>query len=122
MVEDPSQKLYIVRLGAWNCTCAAFAFAAFPGGGSQAFSMDVGPRVEDREMDMDIDEAGEGAGEDGWGFGGVSLDGAGAGDNVPCCKHLLACLLAERWQSGLGSYVEERRIGRNEMAGIAADI
>ena len=40
---------------------------------------------------------------------------------VPCCKHLLACLLAERWHAALGSYVMGRRVGKEEMAGIIAD-
>ncbi|OIW25817.1 hypothetical protein CONLIGDRAFT_504570 [Coniochaeta ligniaria NRRL 30616] len=123
VAEDPAQKMYIVRLGAWNCTCAAFAFAAFPGGGSQAFSVDGGgSRDEDVRRDMDGDVVAGEVGEDDWSFGGVSLDGTGEGGSVPCCKHLLACLLAERWQSGLGSYIEERRVGRNEMAGIVADV
>jgi hypothetical protein len=63
-----------------------------------------------------------------WTFGGASLDGsaagagAGAGEGVPVCKHLLACLLAERWSVALGRYVVERRVGREEMAGIVADV
>lgn len=32
------------------------------------------------------------------------------------CKHLLACVLAER----IGGYVEEREVVREEMAGWAA--
>lgn len=122
VTEDPAQKMYIVRLGAWNCTCAAFAFAAFPGIGSMAFSLNGGSRSNDSRMDVDEAASREGIGESDWSFGGVSLDGAGEGGSVPCCKHLLACLLAERWQTGLGSYIEERRVGRNEMAGIVADI
>lgn len=59
-----------------------------------------------------------------WSFGGMSLDGlaAGAGEGVPVCKHLLACLLADRWSVALGRYVVERRVGREEMAGIVADV
>ena len=41
------------------------------------------------------------------------------GEEVPLCKHLLACLLAERWEVVKGS-VEERVVGREEMAGWAA--
>lgn len=122
VAEDPAQKMYVVRLGAWNCTCAAFAFAAFPGGGSHALSLDEELRDDDRRKVVDGDgAAGEGS-QDDRSFGGMSLDGTGEGGNVPCCKHLLACLLAERWQTGLGGYIEERKVGRNEMAGIVADI
>lgn len=110
--------MYVVRLGAWNCTCAAFAFAAFPGDG-MAFV--EGDGDVDMDMDMDVgedDDDGTQSRDDGeWSFGGMSL-----GDGVPCCKHLLACLLAERWSAALGEYVEERKLGTSEMAGIVADI
>lgn len=59
-----------------------------------------------------------------WQFGGLSYDGLGEdGEAVPpCCKHLLACVLAERWGAMLGRYVIQRTVGREEMAGIFADI
>lgn len=60
-----------------------------------------------------------------WEFGGLSADGrdGGAdGSNVPCCKHLLACVLAERWDAVLGGYVEERLVGREEGAGLVGDL
>jgi hypothetical protein len=63
-----------------------------------------------------------------WSFGGMSCDGLDlgggdtAGEGVPVCKHLLACLLAERWSVALGRYVVERRVGGEEMAGIVADV
>ena len=44
--------------------------------------------------------------------------GEGGGE-VPLCKHLLASLLAERWDV-IGGLVEEREVGREEMAGWAA--
>jgi hypothetical protein len=105
---------YIVRLNAWNCSCAAFAFSAFPASTSGPFS----PHFEDsasgardaRNRDSE------------WEFGGLSSDGtAGHGDGVPCCKHLMACLLAERWEGVLGGHIKQRRVGREEMAGLGAD-
>jgi hypothetical protein len=128
VTDDPGQKIYIVRLGAWNCTCAAFAFAAFPGGGSHALSHGVSEAGRDIKEEEEEEEEDEEDGKarreaDDWEFGGSSLDGTGTGGGgVPCCKHLLACLLAERWASGFGGYIEERRVGRNEMAGIVADV
>lgn len=62
-----------------------------------------------------------------WEFGGLSLDGKGItgknedGGSVPVCKHLLACLLGERWEGVLGAYVKERVVSREEMAGYAAE-
>jgi hypothetical protein len=89
---------YAVRLEAWNCSCAAFAFVAFPGTGSARDSRDENA-----------------LGNAGWVVGGRSL-----GRDVPVCKHLLACVLAERWEGVVGGYVKERKVGREEMAGIGA--
>lgn len=54
-------------------------------------------------------------------FGGFSFDDA-AQQGVPICKHILACLLAEKWEAALGGYVLERSVTREEMAGIVADV
>ena len=87
---------YTVRLEAWNCGCAAFAFEAFPGG-----SLGHSPwaDLEDNDSDSDsdfVERLGGEGGEEGvkWEFGGLSFDGRGDGGKVPICKHLLACLLA----------------------------
>lgn len=54
-------------------------------------------------------------------FGGMSTDGRGdEGGPVPVCKHLLACVLGERWGL-LGGYVKEREISREEMAALGAE-
>lgn len=59
-------------------------------------------------------------------FGGLSLSIENADEArraiPPCCKHLLACVLAERWDAVLGRYVPQRILAREEMAGIFADI
>ncbi len=55
----------------------------------------------------------------------MSHDGeenAGLGDDVPICKHLLACILSERWHAALGRYLIERTMGREEIAGLVADV
>lgn len=95
---------YEVRLGAWNCSCPAFAFSAFP-------PLHPEPPVPVYEPDSD-GEAERG----GWSFGGSSL-----GDGIPpVCKHLLACVLAERCPGLLGGCVEERVVSVEEAAGWAA--
>lgn len=104
------EKVYIVRLGAWNCSCAAFAFSAFPGTAS-SLVFDAG------EEEVEGDDGEAGGGEE-WHFGGVSRDGLGGG--VPCCKHLLACVLAERMGGWVGG-VKEREVGREEMAGLGCE-
>ena len=49
-----------------------------------------------------------------WRFGGLTL-----GDRVPACKHLLACVVAERC-GGFGGLVEEREVEVDEIGGWAA--
>ncbi|KFA64334.1 hypothetical protein S40285_02914 [Stachybotrys chlorohalonatus IBT 40285] len=103
-------RSYLVRLGAWNCSCAGFAYEAFPTRAGAA-----------EEEHADVDElAGQGAGE--WSFGGLSRDGKGAlADAVPCCKHLLACLLAERCGQGLEYAPQTRSVTKEELAEVMAD-
>lgn len=105
---------YIVFLDAWNCTCPSFAFDAFPPVSATSDSM-----KEDKSGGGgEADEAGET-----WTFGGLSTDGTeGFGASIPCCKHLLACVLAERWGDVLGSYVAVKVVGKGEMAGLVADV
>ncbi|KAF6828079.1 ubiquitin carboxyl-terminal hydrolase family protein [Colletotrichum musicola] len=108
-----SATTYLVHLNAWNCTCANFAFEAFP-------ALEDGQQLEILDADA-IDGSDAAAPPPEWQFGGLSLDGMDHG-GVPCCKHLLACLLLEQWGSVLGSYVMENRVGKEEMAGIIADV
>ncbi|KAH6966731.1 hypothetical protein EDB82DRAFT_344144 [Fusarium venenatum] len=99
-----SSKRYIVHLNAWNCSCASFTFDAFPG----------------HHMSM-TDEAQQLHSEEGsWSFGGTSM--GPEGNTPPCCKHLLACLLVDKWSEMLGMYVEDRVVSREDMAGIIADM
>ncbi len=113
---------YVVHVEAWNCSCAAFAFAAFPAGsGMGSLASWSSLRVGDQYGD-----GVGGGGEEKWEFGGLSrnglgLDESGGGGGVPCCKHLLACGLGERW-GVIGEYVKERRVGREEFAGLVAGL
>ncbi|RSM07493.1 hypothetical protein CDV31_008582 [Fusarium ambrosium] len=97
-----SSKRYVVHLNAWNCSCASFTFDAFP--------THAGPAATQVERPSQNE----------WSFGGLSLNASG--DVPPCCKHLLACLLIDKWPTILSQYVEEREISREEMAGIVADL
>lgn len=70
---------------------------------------------------MEKDEGGgvgEQEGEGRGSFGGTSQV---MGEGVPICKHLMACLLAERWEA-LGECVVERGVTREEMAAVMADV
>ncbi|KZL80322.1 ubiquitin carboxyl-terminal hydrolase family protein [Colletotrichum incanum] len=113
---------YLVRLDAWNCTCANFAFDAFPAAAGAADTATAQEDFEDEIMDADAAEDSDWEGEvGGWQFGGLSLNGIESG-GVPCCKHLLACLLSEQWGDALGKYVTERTVSREEMAGLVAEV
>ena len=129
--SNSSGNIYTVRLGAWNCSCAAFAFASFPANSvypsKSPWTLDVG-HEEDVDLDGSGEESNEEGGEEGkWEFGGMSRDGNGAeagggggGGGVPCCKHLLACVLGERW-GVLREYVKERIVSKEEMAGLKCE-
>jgi hypothetical protein len=91
----PGTVSYEVRLDAWNCSCPAFAFAAFPARAPQPHHHQelISPH---------------------WTFGGLTLGG-----DVPICKHLLACALVEHSElfSGL---VQHQTVSMEEFAGWAA--
>lgn len=120
--SSSASTLYIVHTAVWNCTCAAFAFAAFPPLPSEdaaASSFDLNVSAAD-----DDDDDNDGMADEQPRFGGLSFSNNGDDGSVmpPCCKHLLACVLAERWDAVLGRYVTQRSVTREEMAGIFADI
>lgn len=119
--------VYVVRTGAWSCSCAPFALSAFPVETAPAptYAIRAADPHQDRDEDDGVDEEEEtaAAAPADREFGGRSRDGrppsaggVGPGD-VPCCKHLLACVLAERW-GVLGPYVEEREVGPEEAVGL----
>lgn len=70
---------------------------------------------EDEEM-LDVPEDRDSVRDRGdWEWGGLIL----GEEEVPLCKHLLACVLVERWDVA-SAMVEERGVGREEAAGWAA--
>jgi hypothetical protein len=111
--------VYTVRLEAWNCSCAAFAFSAFPGSfssvGRAPWNLGGGEGDEWRVRGSEMGRQGEK-----WEFGGLSFDGMEDGDTVPVCKHLVACLLGERWDV-LGGYFRVKEVSREEMGGVSAE-
>lgn len=112
---------YEVRLQAWNCSCPAFAFAAFPAIHPDPPLSLYEPRENHYQQQNDNDEKEETEpkwyGEDGtWSFGGMRL----SQEMPPVCKHLLACVLVERCSSIFGACVEERNVSVAEAAGWAA--
>lgn len=102
---------YEVHLTAWSCSCPAFAFAAFSASLPSDGSVDHTANAGD-ELDGEANESW--FRETGWRFGGLTR-----GSDVPACKHLLACTIAERCE-GFAGLVEEKEVGMDEVAGWAA--
>lgn len=113
-----STMTYEVRLRAWNCTCPAFAFAAFPAVYPEpplpVFAAQPMSSVDQDSRAGDVGAEKEKAAD--WVFGGVSLEQG----MPPVCKHLLACAMAERCSGVFGKCVEERRASVETAAGWAA--
>ncbi|CAI6328133.1 unnamed protein product [Periconia digitata] len=111
---------YEVRLRAWNCSCPAFTFSAFP----NVFHpqhLPSSPLPAHHQLDGGDDARPEEE-EKMWNFGGLSLDNEVMGANTagPVCKHLLACVLSERCEGLFGGFVVNREVGCEEAAGWAA--
>lgn len=98
-------KAYNVHLDSWNCPCPGFALNAFTAFASP--SKDTAHGTDERAPHITDAEKR---------FGGMALE-----DHVPCCKHLLACLLAEQWhQTGQKRLYTEQQVSKQELAGIIA--
>ncbi|TKA24045.1 hypothetical protein B0A50_06936 [Salinomyces thailandicus] len=91
---------YEVRLDAWSCSCPAFAFSAFPANTAHRTNSEHEVATEHAPL--------------GWCFGGLTL-----GNDMPICKHLLACILVEH-SSIFSHSVEERLVSTEEIAGWSA--
>ena len=106
-----SARVYLVHLDAWSCSCAGFAADAYAARGREG-------RAEPA-----IGDKGDAATRT-WKFGGFSTTGLDAQGSqaIPCCKHLLACLLVDEWEELLAAHVEEKTCTKEELAGIIAGI
>ncbi|KAF4507063.1 hypothetical protein G6O67_005738 [Ophiocordyceps sinensis] len=130
--RDPASpsRTYAVHLDAWSCSCASFALEAFashtqPTAGASLFKSRASPSPFPRASPPSPPSEARPVGQDEQmlSFGGLSLDGLSSrGEHVPCCKHLLACLLVETWSAVMGSGVDDRIVSRQELAGIAAGV
>ncbi|PNY25041.1 Uncharacterized protein TCAP_05020 [Tolypocladium capitatum] len=111
-----ASKTYVVYLDAWSCSCASFALEAFTRHAQPAVKADAAapssPLAPDNDTRPGLSS-----------FGGMGADGLpGHGGDVPCCKHLMACLLAEKWGDVLESRVDDKRATKEELAGIISNV
>ena len=130
---------YEVRTQAWSCTCKAWAFGAYGAGGGERYVDYVdyddadyeAYKAHDKKISLDNNnnknpergqEAADGEalgnGQEGkrWRWGSLMLEEEHRDANGPLCKHLFACVLAERWGVA-GGLVGEREVGREEVGG-----
>ncbi|KAI1003890.1 hypothetical protein K3495_g4320 [Podosphaera aphanis] len=105
---------YRVHLSSWNCSCAAFAFSAYP---TSLPKNSPRPNTTEGSIEM-IERNHLDKEEASCPFGG-SFCSYGNGEAVPLCKHLLACFLGDRWKSVLGPYLKDRWAEREEIAGLS---
>lgn len=95
-------KSYAVHLDAWSCNCSGFALDAYS-------NYDV-TSITKQLQESNITSGG---------FGCLGMDARlGLQEDFPCCKHLLACLLAEKWRGAPRDHVEDRYITKEELAAI----
>ncbi|KAM3506284.1 hypothetical protein MY10362_002453 [Beauveria mimosiformis] len=104
-------RVYLVHLEAWSCSCAGFAVDAYAAGLREGMAETAAGGGDDAAAQM-------------WKFGGLSLTGLDAHgvESTPCCKHLLACLLVDKWEEVLAGHVEDKECTVEELAGIIAGI
>lgn len=92
---EGGEDVYGVRLGAWQCDCAAFAAAAYARSPSASASAETSQRQAAGTTGAEsVREARDRIGRRKVYFGGVSALMMEEG-MPPVCKHLLACALAE---------------------------
>lgn len=131
--QEP-QKVYEVRLKAWNCTCPTFTLSAFRDLDARlrlaSTSTSIPPAerpsnpamLYDRDADADADADG------GSGFAalaavypfGGTLTCTTDRDSPPACKHILACVLFVRCAGLFGGGGEGRPALMEEVAGWCA--
>ncbi|KAH0498670.1 hypothetical protein TgHK011_005911 [Trichoderma gracile] len=92
-------KTYAVHLDAWNCSCGGFALDAY----SHYDTKKQDEQPFQKPTTSPLLRLG-------------SLEVASL-DDFPCCKHLLACLLAEKWKTSSG-HDRDKYTTKEELAAI----
>lgn len=101
---------YEVRVGVWNCTCASFTFAALNAAKPTHSPSSTSQQRTTRGKWDGVDPIPAG------------LRGRYVNErtqDIPICKHLLACSLANGWSAAEGM-IEVKHVSKDEMAGWAA--
>lgn len=96
-------KTYAVHLDAWNCSCGGFALDAY----SHYHDPDKQDQQSVQRSASPLLRLG-------------SLETASP-DEFPCCKHLLACLLAEKWKT-CGGHGRDKHTTKEELAAVIGGV
>ncbi|ODA81518.1 hypothetical protein RJ55_00017 [Drechmeria coniospora] len=124
-----SSRSDLVHLDVWSCSCSSFALEAFrylaeeTTKDSTVFSSPQSscplpsPPRQPGSMHRACHREGQSPSP-------AKITGwlPGDGEDVPCCKHLLACLLSEIWGGLPETRVAARAATKEELAGIAANV
>jgi len=114
---------YETRPYAWNCSCPAFVFSAFKADTSSNERENITtplpifhehsnqkPHQANSGTESTLQEE-----KRSWTAGGLTT-----GDNVPVCKHLLACVLVEHCASMFAHFVKQRDVSLEEIVAWGA--
>ncbi|KAL5606966.1 hypothetical protein BROUX41_003333 [Berkeleyomyces rouxiae] len=121
-------KAHLVNLATWNCNCPSFAYDAFVGRNHGLEEDECAGHPESIRGPKDAPDVGKeqptnvlalaGVDQTVWAdvFGGFSRESA-----PPCCKHILACLLAEKC-SLIDGGIPETALTREQLAGLVFEM
>lgn len=118
---------HLIHMNAWSCSCTTFAVESFNGHVQPV--RNVSPSsVQSLEEKMPLSSlpllataAEAGSGQKLPAIGGAyGTASSRAAQNLPCCKHLMACVLAEAWPDILKSDAVDQGTTSLEMAAIAS--
>lgn len=102
-------KSHVVQLAAWNCSCTKFAVDKYCS------------RILCNDSFDSIGTASPWA----WGWPPEDVPPSSAFINsgsLPCCKHLLACLLAEKCKHLFGDAITDGMISKYEMVALMSSV
>ncbi|KAL1891101.1 hypothetical protein Cpir12675_005109 [Ceratocystis pirilliformis] len=117
-------KVHLVSLTAWNCSCPSFAYDSF----ASHYHSNRNDGDEESKQEYVGEKSGNGGqyGQNSVGHGarvpgervsGDVFGGLTRESSPPCCKHILACLLAERCNL-TDEEMPERTLTREQLAGL----
>ncbi|PHH71926.1 hypothetical protein CDD80_4894 [Ophiocordyceps camponoti-rufipedis] len=118
---------HLVHINAWSCSCTKFAVESFDGhvlpvkNRRPSPAQSFGGMMPLSSLPLLATAAEAGSGQKLPAIGGAYVTAPyRVEQNLPCCEHLLACVLAEAWPDLLKNEAVDRDITSLEMAAVAS--